>query len=131
MTELRDTSNCYVCGQENPAGLRVCFEVDRNARTITGRFTPRVEHEGWQGIVHGGILAALLDEAMVKLSAYVGSPAVSAEITVRFKAPAAAGDQLAITGRIVKESGRLIEAEAEVTRGPVVIGEAKGKLLRS
>jgi len=130
MKELRDNRRCYVCGKDNPSGLQAVFEIDKNARTIIGRFTPRQEHEGWQGIVHGGIVASLLDEAMVKLAAHLGIPAVSAEITVKFKAPAAAGEELSITGKIVKEASRLIEAESTVMRGPVVIGEATGKLLK-
>ena len=131
MKELRDNERCYVCGKDNRAGLQAAFAVDTVGRTISGLFTPRTEHEGWEGIVHGGIVAALLDEAMVKLAAHLGIPAVSAEITVKFKAPAAVGDQLSITGKIVKETRRLIEAEATVTRGLVVIGEARGKLLRT
>jgi uncharacterized protein (TIGR00369 family) len=128
--ELKDNQRCYVCGKENPAGLQVAFEIDKNARTITGRFTPKQVHEGWEGIVHGGVIAALLDEAMVKLAAHLGIPAVSAEITVKFKNPAAAADTLAISGRITKEARRLIEAEATVTRGLVIVAEAKGKLLK-
>lgn len=130
MKELKDNQRCYVCGKENPAGLQVAFEIDKNARTITGRFTPKQVHEGWEGIVHGGVIAALLDEAMVKLAAHLGIPAVSAEITVKFKNPAAAADTLAISGRITKEARRLIEAEATVTRGLVIVAEAKGKLLK-
>jgi len=129
--ELRDNERCYVCGKDNPAGLQAGFEVDKNARTITGRFTPRQEHEGWQGIVHGGIVATLLDEAMVKLAAHLGIPAVSAEITVKFRAPAAPGEELVISGRIVKEANRLIEAEATVSKGLIVVAEAKGKLLKT
>jgi len=130
MKELRDNQHCYVCGKENPTGLQAVFEIDKNTRTIIGRFTPRQEHEGWQGIVHGGILAALLDEAMVKLATHLGIHAISAEITVKFKTPAAPREELVITGKIVKEASRLIEAEATVARGPVVIGEATGKLLK-
>ena len=130
MKELRDNQRCYVCGKDNPAGLQAVFEVDKNTRTIIGRFAPRQEHEGWQGIVHGGLVAALLDEAMVKLAAHLGIHAVSAEITVKFKAPAAPGEELAITGKIVKEASRLIEAEAIVSKGLIVVAEAKGKLLK-
>jgi acyl-coenzyme A thioesterase PaaI-like protein len=129
--ELKDNQRCYVCGKENPAGLQVAFEIDKNARTITGRFTPKQEHEGWEGIVHGGVIAALLDEAMVKLAAHLGIPAVSAEITVKFKSPAAAADTLTISGRITKEAHRLIEGEAAVTKGLVIVAEAKGKLLKT
>jgi uncharacterized protein (TIGR00369 family) len=130
MKELKDNQRCYVCGKDNPAGFHVQFTIDHTTRTITGRFTPRREHEGWEGIVHGGVIATLLDEAMVKLAAHLGIHAVSAEITVKFKAPAAPGTELVVTGKIVKESNRLIEAEANVHIGPVVVAEAKGKLLR-
>ena len=131
MKVLFDNERCYVCGKDNPIGLRVAFDVDRHSRTIAGRFTPLQEHEGWRGIVHGGILTALLDEAMVKLAAHMGVPAVSAEITVKFKAPAAPGEELIVSGRIVKEAGRLIEADAMILNGPIIVAEAKGKLLRT
>lgn len=130
MKELKDNHRCYVCGKDNPSGLQVQFAIDHADRTITGRFTPRPEHEGWEGIVHGGIIAALLDEAMVKLAAHLGEPAVSAEITVKFKTPVASGEELVVTGRIVKEAHRLIDAEATVEKGSIVVAEAKGKLLR-
>jgi uncharacterized protein (TIGR00369 family) len=130
MTTVHDNQGCYVCGKDNPLGLKVEFELDGSAKSIRGRFTPRNEHQGYQDIVHGGIIAALMDEAMVKLAGKLGHPAVSAEITVRFKAPSAPGDELTVTARIVKMSGRLIEAESMVGRGPVVIGEARGKLMK-
>jgi uncharacterized protein (TIGR00369 family) len=130
MKELKDNQRCYVCGKDNPSGLRAVFEIDKDAGSITGRFSPGPEHEGWQGIVHGGIVAALLDEAMVKLAAHLGIHAVSAEITVKFKAPAKPGEELVVSGKIVKEANRLIEAEATVSTGVIVVAEAKGKLLR-
>jgi len=126
----KDTRKCYVCGIDNPVGLHVAFEMDSAGRSVRGRFVPRTEHEGWTGIVHGGIIAALMDEAMVKLAALLGMPAVSAELSVRFRAPAAPGDDLVVTAIVAREARRLIEAEAKVERGPVVIAEAKGKLLR-
>ncbi len=130
MKQLRDNQRCYVCGKENPAGLAVEFEIDKTARSIHAHFTPVGIHQGYEGIVHGGILSALLDEAMVKLAFSLGIPAVTAEMTVKFKAPAAPGEELAITGKITSEARRLIEAEAGIQRGAVIIAEAKGKLLR-
>ncbi len=130
MKELRDNQRCYVCGKQNPSGLAVDFEIDKTARAIRARFTPAGHHEGYEGIVHGGILSALLDEAMVKLAFSLGIQAVTAEITVKFKAPAAPGEELSISGRLTSEAKRLIEAEAVIQKGVVVVAEAKGKLLR-
>lgn len=130
MKELRDNERCYVCGKKNPAGLGVAFEVDTDARSIRARFTPLPLHQGYEGIVHGGILSALLDEAMAKLAYSLGIPAVTAEMTVKFTSPAAPGEELAVSGKLTHETRRLIEAEAVIKKGLVVIAEAKGKLLR-
>ncbi len=131
MNKLKDNDYCYVCGRKNPRGLAVDFEIDRETKSIRGRFTPQKEHQGYEGIVHGGILSALLDEAMVKLAFSLGISAVTAEMTVKFKSPASPGHELIVTGNIAEESRRLVQANAVVRRGPVVIAEATGKLLRT
>jgi uncharacterized protein (TIGR00369 family) len=130
MTLLRDNPRCFVCGKENPAGLGVDFEIDREQRTIGAKFRPSDVYQGYEGIVHGGILSALLDEAMVKLTVGLGTPAVTAQMTVTFTAPSAPGDELFVSGKLTHETRRLIQAEAKIERGPVVIAEAKGKLMR-
>jgi acyl-coenzyme A thioesterase PaaI-like protein len=130
MNQLRDNQSCYVCGKKNPVGLAVDFEIDKDARTSKAAFIPADTHQGFQGIVHGGILSSLLDEAMAKLAFTIGIPAVTAEITVKFKASAVPGRELLITGRLTQETGRLILAEAKIEQGLAVIAEAKGKLLR-
>jgi uncharacterized protein (TIGR00369 family) len=130
MKTLQDNNRCYVCGKKNPIGLAVDFKIDAQARSIHAGFTPRDDHQGYEGIVHGGILSALLDEAMAKLAFSLGIPAVTAEMTVKFKAPLNPGEKIIISGRLVQETKRLILAEAKIERGAVVIAEATGKLLR-
>jgi uncharacterized protein (TIGR00369 family) len=130
MTQLRDNQGCYVCGRKNPSGLGVVFQIDKAARSIRASFTPTAAHQGFEGIIHGGILSALIDEAMGKLAFSLGIPAVTAEITVKFKSPASPGEELSIRGKITQETRRLIQAEAKIERGLVVIAEATGKLLR-
>jgi len=130
MQKLQDNQKCFVCGKKNPAGLAVDFEIDREKRSISARFTPSDIHQGFEGIVHGGILSALLDEAMAKLAFSLGLQAVTAEMTTKFKASASPGEELRVSGRITSENKKLIHAEAKIERGLVVIAEAKGKLFR-
>ncbi|HEX9021276.1 MAG TPA: PaaI family thioesterase, partial [Nitrospirota bacterium] len=111
-------------------GLGIDFGIDKEANTIRAKFTPLDTHQGFEGIVHGGILSTLLDEAMAKLTFSLGIPAVTAEMTVKFRSPASPGEELTVSGRITEETKRLILAEAKITRGPLVIAEATGKLLR-
>src|SRR3954452_18766193 len=65
MLELPHTPGCLVCGRENPHGLHLSLHVDPAAGVIAVTFTPRPEHIGFVGIVHGGVVATVLDEAMV------------------------------------------------------------------
>ncbi len=131
MKKLRDNNQCYVCGKENPAGLGVNFKINKEQRAISAKFTPTDDHQGYEGIVHGGILSALLDEAMGKLTVSLGIPAVTAEMTVTFKTPAAPGEELFVSGRLTQETNKLIQARAKIERGQVVIAEATGKLVRT
>jgi len=131
MHTLKDNDYCYVCGKKNPEGLAVDFSIDREQKSITAKFTPLKKHQGYEGIVHGGILSSLLDEAMVKLAFSLGIPAVTAEMIVKFKSPAAPGEELRVSGRITEESRKLVQAFAVVERGPTVIAEATGKLVRT
>jgi uncharacterized protein (TIGR00369 family) len=130
MIELKDNDRCFVCGKKNPLGLGVDFEIDARERSIRAKFTPLPDHQGYEGIVHGGILSALLDEAMAKLAFSLGLQIVTAEMTVKFKIPAKPGDELYISGRLLDESKRLISAEAKIEKGATTIAEASGKLLR-
>src|SRR2546430_11187676 len=67
--ELNDTSSyqrCFVCGHRNPYGLHLFFRLDQN--TIVADFQPREEHQGFPGVIHGGIVAAVLGEALGRTS---------------------------------------------------------------
>ena len=130
MQKLRDNQKCFVCGKKNPVGLAVDFHIDAEKRSISARFTPSDTHQGFEGIVHGGILSSLLDEAMAKLAFSLGIQAVTAEMTTKFKAPASPGEELCVSGRITRENRKLIQAEAKIERGLVVIAEATGKLVK-
>ncbi len=67
--ELNDTTDyqrCFVCGQRNPFGLHLVFRQEEDS--IVADFQPREEHQGFPGVIHGGIVAALLDEALGRTS---------------------------------------------------------------
>jgi uncharacterized protein (TIGR00369 family) len=120
--ELQGDDYCFGCGAANPVGLRLEFDVDEGRRSAEATFRPRLEHQGYTGVTHGGIIATLLDEAMLKLCWELGIPAVTARLEVEIKRPAPVGEELRVRGWIVKDRGRAVEAEAEITnsRGEVV-----------
>jgi acyl-coenzyme A thioesterase PaaI-like protein len=107
-------SNCVVCGQENQYGLRIQFGRDPDG-AISAEWRPTENWEGFAGIVHGGIISTVLDEAMSKAVAAMNCEALTGELRVRFRHRVAAGEDLRIRGWVVGKARRLITAEAILT----------------
>ena len=104
---------CFGCGQENPIGLKLNFQWDgKNAKT---EFTPTKLYQGWPGVVHGGIIMCLLDEAMGNVSLFEGIGCVTAEIQVKLGRPASINEPLVITAAITKKTRKLIKTKATVS----------------
>jgi len=127
--KTEDDGNCFVCGNNNPVGLKLSFEL-LNGK-ITSEFTPSALHQGYKNITHGGIITALLDEAMIQAALSAGIAPLTAEISVRFKKPLVAGHPVHIEAEIEKKKSRLIEARAMLTSciNGDIIAEAHAKLL--
>jgi len=129
MTEFSDDGYCFVCGPKNPAGLKLDFSF--NGKSIKTRFVPKKEHQGYMNIVHGGIIATLLDEVMIKLAIELDMPAVTAQMDIRLKKALSVGQQITVRAEITSITKRLLEASAEaVTDDDEIIAEATGKLVR-
>ena len=127
---LSDNNRCFGCGKENPLGLKIAFTLDREKKAIKGEFTPGPEHQGYQGITHGGIIATLLDEAMGRLLFELGTYAVTAWMEVRYAAPLAIGEKVFVSARVVKERKKFFEAVAEVVDSSGrCMARANGKLM--
>ena len=114
MKPLPHTHSCFVCGESNPAGLKLRFETD--GRIVQARFVPRAEHAGFQGVVHGGITATVLDEIMVWACAVATRRfAYCAELNVRYLLPLAPDAEVILTAELVaNRKGRIFEAKAAV-----------------
>jgi uncharacterized protein (TIGR00369 family) len=127
---LIDDGHCFACGKKNDVGLGLEFR-HAEGRTIS-EFIPRKAHQGFMDIVHGGIIATVLDEAMVKRVLFEGMEAVTAEISVRFRSPLFVGEKAVVEAEIRKSGSRLLMTSARMTKGDsTVVAEAEAKLLRN
>ena len=106
-------SKCFGCAQGNPIGLKLHFEWD--GKTAKAEFTPTELYQGWQGIVHGGIIAVMLDEAASWAMLFEGMNPVTTKMETWFRHPALIGELLIITGSITKKTGKRVEAKAAIT----------------
>ena len=128
MTNFADDGYCFVCGPENPIGLKLDFAFD--GRTIKTEYIPRKEHQGYMNIVHGGIVSTLLDEVMVKIAIELGKPAVTAQMDIRLKKAVNIRTQITVSAEITKETRKTLEAYAKATVNGEVIADARGKLIK-
>jgi uncharacterized protein (TIGR00369 family) len=111
MKVLPHTHSCFVCGESNPVGLKLLFHTDGNA--VHAHFTPRPEHIGFKGVVHGGLISTVLDEIMVWACAVQTKRfAFCAELNVRFLKSATPDAELTATA----ELGRIGETASSRRR---------------
>jgi acyl-coenzyme A thioesterase PaaI-like protein len=78
-------------------------------------FIPQADHQGYDGVVHGGILAALLDDAMANCLWLRGVPAVTAKMALRYREPVQVGARLLVYGRLLQEREKVATAEGWIT----------------
>jgi acyl-coenzyme A thioesterase PaaI-like protein len=108
-----NTSNCYVCGQANAQGLRIPFVRD-GEHGSSASYEARAEHEGWPGVLHGGITFSLMDESLAWALYFQGIRGVTARAQTQFKKPIRTGTLLVIRGWTLERRRQLITARAEV-----------------
>ena len=111
--ELRDDKHCFACGQTNPHGLHLSFEYSDDGTTVWTHFVPAKQHEGWDGILHGGITATVLDEAAAKLVHNMGVTGVTGRLDVRYLKPALVGERLEFRASLLRRRGRIAEVKVE------------------
>ena len=123
------SDRCFACGPKNPIGLKLKIEGDANRVSTT--FLPTTEHEGWEGIVHGGIVATLLDEVIAWVCVKNGISAVTARLDLRFRTPAKVGEEISAHAEIIETKGRTTRCRAELRSNEGrVVAEAQALLLR-
>ncbi|MEG6615097.1 PaaI family thioesterase [Peptococcaceae bacterium 1198_IL3148] len=103
---------CFGCSPHNPIGLKLLPQVDEDKCVAV--FTPRPEHQGWVGYMHGGLITTLLDEVMGNWLWQNDKPSVTAEMNVRFIKPVPIGDELTAIAHVKNERSRIVEMEAEI-----------------
>ncbi len=121
----RSYSLCFGCGQNNPIGLKLTFQWD--GKTARAEFTPTEFYQGWPGLVHGGIIVCMLDEAMGWVVLSEGVNCITAEMQVKLKRPVPINVPLVITSYITKKTRKLVKTRAAVClQDATLVAEATG-----
>lgn len=111
--QLPYTKSCFVCGSQNPHGLGLRFRIAGNE--VHGDFTPKPEHAGFRGIIHGGIISTVLDEVMIWAASVTQKRfCVAADLNVRFLKRVSVGQKYLIVGKLEADRGRIWESSGEL-----------------
>ncbi len=125
---MKTEDYCFVCGKQNPIGLKAQFNYGEGKAFSELRISK--EYQGWSGIIHGGIISALLDEACVYAGNSLGYNTVTAELKVRFKKPLKPEEKILVEAQANLVKSKLIEARAKIKDAQGnLIAEAEGKLI--
>ncbi len=124
MKDFRDRSP--VTGRANPMAPPATLHTDLDAEVVTGEVTFGPAFEGAPGIVHGGFVAAVLDEALGMAGVFSGGPAMTAELITRYRQHTPIATALRIEARLDSVDGRKVRTSGEVYHGDVVIAEGEG-----
>ena len=116
--ELNDTSSyqrCFVCGHRNSYGLHLFFRLEQH--TIVADFQPREEHQGFPGVIHGGIVAAVLDEALGRTSLLGDTRewTMTGRLEVRYRRYVPYGPLLRVRAKLDSDRRRALQASGVLT----------------
>lgn len=126
--ELYD--QCYACGLANPIGLRLDGFHRLSDTEVGATFQPRPEHRGTEGSMHGGVIAASLDEICAWTAVLAADTmAVTVKLELRFRKPVNVSDEYQLVGKLQDRSGNRLRIEGELWNGPELLADAKGVFL--
>ncbi len=128
--EILEDEYCLVCGRDNPIGLKARFETDPGEKSSHCTLQLPREFQGWENVVHGGMLSTLLDEAAIYACRTTGERFVTAELQVRFKKPVVVEQPLRVSARVLGERRRLLDVAATLEQGGELCAEAAVKVFR-
>ena len=120
--------HCWGCG-DAPAGIRLPLPAEEGAERYEATFRFDERHQAGPGLVHGGLVAAALDEACGLLATWYRFPAVTARLFVRYRKPVPINRELTVRSSIERSHGRRIHTRGELRDGETLIAEARGAFL--
>ncbi len=126
--EFNYQQNCFVCGENNPAGLKLKF-VSRGDKVET-TFFPTDNYQGYPGILHGGITSTVLDEIMSQCMHSQGLAGLTARLEIRYRHSIPINQPVTFQAKIIKRKGSLVDLEAKaILEDGQVAAEATGRFM--
>ncbi len=121
---------CFGCGAENPIGLGLADFTPTDDGRVQATFRPRPDHRGFDGVLHGGIVAAALDETLAWTAMLHEEVLVlTAKLELKYRRPAPMDEVLSLEGTLLERRGSRLVMSARMTSSEGVVAEAHGLFL--
>ena len=121
-------SACVVCGRKNPQGMKLPFQTCKDGSVKARFFCDRLL-QGYPGLIHGGMTAAILDGAMMNCLFAHGRIAVTGALAVRFLSPLAVERTVTVRARIKKSISMWHILESELRQGKRILAKGTAKFM--
>ena len=112
--EVSYDHQCFGCGANNPEGLQMRF-VPVAGESVCEYVVPR-RYQSWEGMIHGGVIALMLDEAVGWAAWHADRPGVTGKLEVRYRLPLKVGERIRVVGRIDRTRRNLSYAVSHIER---------------
>lgn len=127
---LGSHENCVVCGRKNPFSLGLEFQP-AGGGTVECLFTGGPHLQGYDGILHGGVISTILDSAMAHCLLLQNIQAVTADLRVRFLHSIPCSSRVTVRAWLTCAVSTLYELKAEATVDGQVVAKAKAKFMQN
>ena len=130
-TDQINADNCFVCGKNNEAGLKINFRMEN--KVCLGEYYGLQSHVGFGDIIHGGIIYALLDDAMANWFYLQGAVGYTAKASIRYRSQMLVGDSGIITAQLVSKRSKMLSMKASLSllESKTIIAECEGRFILS
>ncbi|MEO0367148.1 MAG: PaaI family thioesterase [Pseudomonadota bacterium] len=116
MNKQPNAEMCFVCGRNNDAGLKMVF-YDNGVDTVTSTITVKEQYQGYPNIVHGGVLASILDEVVGRVAMIEDHHnfMMTVNMKVQYRLPVPVNTKIKAEGKLLRLKGRIGKAEGKLT----------------
>lgn len=123
-----ESDNCFICGTQNPIGLHLT--ITEGEGWARASWTVEGPYVGYEGVMHGGIMASIMDDLMAHALCYTDLDVVTAHLEMDYRTPAHVGDTIQCEARVTDfGKRRSIRTEGTIKRGDTVIADARGVMV--
>ena len=118
MDKQRSSRTCFLCGRQNDIGLKMTWYNDYEAQQVRATVTVPEHFNGYPGVVHGGIVAALLDETAGRALMLDGDSMdnlmVTLKLEIKYRRPTPTGQPLDLRGWVIRRTARRAKVAAKL-----------------